>query len=82
MSTVLKDTSMVTTPELRSQFESAFSKIVRSLGPEVQKKWGGTMTWKDDRSYPEIQSELIREFSPQARSAYVSLLNKLSRGRI
>ena len=73
---------MVTTPELRSQFESAFSKIVRSLEPGIQKKWGGSMTWKDDRSYPEIQPDLIKDFTPQARAAYVSLLNKRSRGRI
>lgn len=73
---------MITTPELRNVFERSFSKIVRSLPPELQKKWDGAITWKDDRSYPQIQPEMIQLLPPQAKAAYVSLLNKLSRGTI
>ncbi len=73
---------MLTTPELRSQFEAAFSRIVRSVSADLQKKWGGVITWKDDRSYPEIHPDVISQFTPGARAAYVTLLNKLSRGRL
>lgn len=73
---------MITTPELRRQFEISFTKLVRSLSPESQKRWDGTISWKNDNSYPDIQANLIKEMPDAARAVYVSLLNKLSRGRI
>jgi hypothetical protein len=73
---------MITTPELRSQFDKAFVKIVKSLPTELQRKWNGSILWKDEHSYPEIEPKLLRELPTPARAAYVTLLNKLSRGRI
>ena len=73
---------MLTTPDLRRQFESSFHKIIRSLTPELQKKWDGEIVWKDDRSYPAIQAEMIALLPAASKAVYVSLLNKLSRGRI
>ena len=73
---------MVTTPELRGQFEKSFSKLVKTLSPQVQKKWNGEIIWKDNHSYPDIQQEIIQQLTPAAKAVYVSLLNKLSRGRI
>jgi hypothetical protein len=73
---------MITTPELRRQFEISFTKLVRSLSPESQKRWDGNISWKNDNSYPDIQANLIKEMPDAARAVYVSLLNKLSRGRI
>ncbi len=73
---------MITTPELRSQFDKAFTKIVKSLPIEMQRKWNGSIVWKDDHSYPEIEPNMLRELPTAARSAYVTLLNKLSRGHI
>ena len=73
---------MVTTPELRRQFEISFTKLVRTLSPEFQKKWDGNISWKNDNSYPEIQVTIIKELPDAARAVYVSLLNKLSRGKI
>ncbi len=49
---------------------------------DLQKKWDGIIDWKDDRSYPHIQPEIIRDLQPEAKAAYVTLLNKLSRGTI
>ena len=73
---------MLTTPELRRQFEVSFSRIVRSVSPEFQKKWDGIIEWKDERSYPHIQAEVIQQLPDAAKAGYVSLLNKLSRGKI
>ncbi len=73
---------MLTTPQLRSQFEASFSRIVRSVSADLQKKWGGAIAWKDDRSYPEIHPDIIGQLTPGAKAAYVTLLNKLSRGRL
>lgn len=73
---------MVTTPELRQQFEKSFLKIMKTLTPELQKKWSGNLSWKDDNSYPNIEPELIKSLPPAGKAAYVTLLNKLSRGRI
>lgn len=73
---------MVTTPELRVQFNRSFSKIAKCLSPELQKKWDGIITWKDDHSYPDIDPLVIDGLSTAGKSAYVSLLNKLSRGKI
>ena len=73
---------MVTTPELRRQFEISFTRLVRTLSPEFQKKWDGIISWKNDNSYPEIQAAIVKEMPDAARAVYVSLLNKLSRGRI
>lgn len=73
---------MLTTPELRNQFERSFLKIVKGLPSELQKKWDGTITWKDEHSYPDIQSEIVQQLPQAAKSAYVTLLNKLSRGKI
>jgi|GEM_PF-1318370 len=73
---------MFTTPELRHEFERSFSNIVRSLPAELRKKWDGIITWKDDRSYPDIQLEIVQQLPQAAKAVYVSLLNKLSRGKI
>lgn len=73
---------MVTTPELRRQFDISFTKLVRSLSPEFQKKWDGVILWKNDTSYPDIQADIIKGMPDSAKAMYVSLLNKLSRGRI
>jgi hypothetical protein len=73
---------MPTTPELKNRFNSAFSKIMKHATPELQKKWGGIIDWKDNKQYPEIAPEIIKELPPGAKAAYVTLLNKLSRGVI
>jgi len=73
---------MLLTPELKNKFNSAFSKIMRHAAPELQKKWDGIIEWKDNKSYPEISPEIIKELPPGAKAAYVTLLNKLSRGTI
>jgi hypothetical protein len=73
---------MNTTPELRQQFDKSFSKILKTLEPELQKKWSGSIIWKDEHSYPSIEPELIKSLPPAGKAAYVTLLNKLSRGRI
>ncbi len=73
---------MFITPDLRSQFELLFRKIIKSLHPDVQKKWDGVIYWKDEYSYPDIQKEIISELPPSAKANYVSLLNKLSRGKM
>jgi hypothetical protein len=73
---------MVITPELKDKFQSSFARIMRRTPPELQKKWSGTMEWKDMRSYPIIQPEILQGMPPEAKAAYVTLLNKLSRGNI
>jgi len=73
---------MLTTPELRRQFEKSFSKIMKSGSPELHKKWDGIIEWKDERSYPGIQLEIIQQLPTAEKAVYVSLLNKLSRGKI
>ena len=73
---------MLTTPELRTQFQMSFSKIIKRLPAELQKKWDGVITWKDEHSYPNIQAEMIEQLPPAAKYAYIVLLNKLSRGKI
>lgn len=73
---------MLTTPELRGQFEKSFRKIMKKLSPELQQKWDGVIAWKDEHSYPDIESAIIKELPVADKAAYVSLLNKLSRGRI
>lgn len=71
---------MLTTPELRRQFERSFSRIIKTLPSEIQKKWDGVITWPNEHSYPTIPPDIIRQMSPAAKTMYVSLLNKLSRG--
>jgi len=73
---------MVITAELKSRFNGSFIKIMKHASPELQKKWDGVIDWKDDRSYPHIQPEIISGLQPEAKAAYVTLLNKLSRGTI
>jgi len=73
---------MVISQELKGQFNASFSRLMKSTPPELQKKWDGQITWKDDRSYPHIQTEIIQELPPAAKAWYVTLLNKLSRGKI
>ncbi len=71
---------MLTTPELRYQFEKSFMRVIKTLPHDIQKKWDGIIAWPNEHSYPAIQPEIIRQLSPAARSMYVSSLNKLSRG--
>jgi len=70
------------TPELQSKFQSSFHRIMKATPPELQKKWNGNIEWKDMRSYPHIQPEIIQELPAGAKAAYITLLNKLSRGNI
>ena len=70
---------MTITNELKSKFNSTFSKIMKQTPPELQKKWDGLIEWKDMKSYPHIQPEVIQELPEAAKAAYVALLNKLSR---
>jgi hypothetical protein len=73
---------MIITPELQSKFNASFFRIMRQTPPELQKKWDGVIDWKDLRSFPHIQPEIIEALPTGAKAAYVTLLNKLSRGRI
>jgi hypothetical protein len=73
---------MVITKELQSKFNSSFSRIMKMTPPELQKKWDGAIEWKDMKSFPHIQPEIIKDLPPGAKAAYVTLLNKLSRGNI
>lgn len=73
---------MVNTPELQSKFNAYFGRIMKQTPAELQKKWNGKIEWKDIKSYPQIQPEIISELPPGAKAAYVNLLNKLSRGNI
>jgi hypothetical protein len=52
---------------------------MKQTSPELQKKWDGIIEWKDMKSYPHIQPEIIQELPEAAKAAYVTLLNKLSR---
>jgi len=70
---------MTITNELKSQFNSTFSKLMKQTPPELQKKWDGIIEWKDMRSYPHIQPEIIQELPAATKAAYITLLNKLSR---
>jgi hypothetical protein len=73
---------MTVTPELQSLFNSSFHRIMKHTPPELQKKWNGKIDWPDMKSYPHIQPEIIQELPDGAKAAYVTLLNKLSRGNI
>ena len=73
---------MVITPELQSKFIASFGRIMKMTPPDLQKKWNGKIEWPDFRSYPLIQPEIISELPPGAKAAYVTVLNKLSRGAI
>ena len=73
---------MIITPELQSKFNASFGKIMKHTSPDLQSKWDGMIEWKDTKSYPHIQPEVIKELPAGAKAAYVTLLNKLSRGSI
>ncbi len=73
---------MTITPELKNKFQSSFARIMKQTPPDLQKKWNGTIEWKDMKSYPHIEPEIIQALPPGAKAAYVTLLNKLSRGII
>jgi hypothetical protein len=73
---------MTITPELKSKFNAYFGRIMKNTPPELQKKWDGKIEWPDQRSYPQIQPEIIAELPEGAKAAYINLLNKLSRGNI
>jgi hypothetical protein len=73
---------MNTTPEVQGKFNAAFSRIMKQTPPELQKTWNGVIEWVDTKSYPNIQTEVIQGLPPGAKAAYVTLLNKLSRGVI
>ncbi len=55
---------------------------MRQTPAGLQSKWNGKIEWKDLKSYPFIQPEVISELPDGAKAAYVNLLNKLSRGTI
>lgn len=73
---------MTITPDLKSKFISSFARIMKNTPAELQKKWDGNIEWKDMKSYPTIQPEIIQALPAAAKAAYVTLLNKLSRGNI
>jgi len=73
---------MVTTPDLQSKFNASFTRIMKHTSPELQKKWDNKIEWTDDHSYPVIEPEIIKGLPDGAKQAYVTLLNKLSRGNI
>ena len=73
---------MVITPELKSKFNACFGRIMKHTPPDLQKKWDGVIEWSDLKSYPNIQPEIIQALPAGAKHAYVTLLNKLSRGTI
>ena len=73
---------METTFELRGKFETAFAKIIKSLPADQQKQWDGHIAWNSEKSYPDVQPSIISLLSPAAKATYVSLLNKLSRGKL
>jgi hypothetical protein len=73
---------MTTTPELQRKFNDYFTRIMKQTPAELQKVWNGNIEWEDMRSYPNIQTEVIQNLPPGAKAAYISLLNKLSRGTI
>ncbi len=73
---------MTITPALQSQFNASFHRIMRQTSAELQKKWNGKIEWKDMKSFPTIAPEVIAELPDGAKAAYITLLNKLSRGII
>lgn len=73
---------MTITPELQNKFNSSFHRIMRQTSAELQKKWNGKIEWKDMKSFPTIAPDVIAELPDGAKAAYVTLLNKLSRGNI
>jgi len=73
---------MIITPELKSKFHSSFARIMKQTPADLQKKWDGNIDWKDMKSYPHIQPEIIQGLPEGAKAAYITLLNKLSRGNI
>jgi len=73
---------MVITPDLQSKFNASFARIMKQTDPVLQKKWNGKIEWIDMKSYPHIDPEVIKELPAAAKAAYVTLLNKLSRGTI
>lgn len=77
-----KSLVMTITPELKNKFQASFERIMKQASPEIQKKWNGSIEWKDMKSYPFIEPEIIQALPEGAKAAYVTLLNKLSRGNI
>lgn len=73
---------MTITPDLQSKFNASFSRIMKQTDLALQKKWNGKIEWTDMKSYPHIDPEVIKELPAPAKAAYVTLLNKLSRGTI
>ena len=73
---------MTITPELQRRFNEAFYRIMKQTPVELQKKWDGAIEWESMKTYPNIQTEVIQELPAGAKAAYVTLLNKLSRGTI
>lgn len=69
-------------PELQLRFDDAFCRIMKQTPAELQTTWNGNIEWEDGKMYPKIQAEVIQSLPPAAKAAYVSLLNKLSRGSI
>ena len=76
------DHIMHITADLQYKFNTSFARIMKGVPQDLQKKWSGIIEWKDDRSYPEISPDVIKELPPAAKAAYITLLNKLSRGII
>jgi hypothetical protein len=73
---------MTITPELQSKFNACFGRIMKQTPPALQTKWNGKIEWSGSNSYPNIAPEVIAELPPGAKAAYITLLNKLSRGTI
>lgn len=73
---------MTITPDLQNKFNASFHRIMRQTSAELQKKWGGKIEWRDMKSFPTIEPQIISELPDGAKAAYVTLLNKLSRGTI
>lgn len=73
---------MTITSELQNKFNSSFHRIMRQTPAELQKKWNGKIEWTDMRSFPTIEPSVIAALPDGAKAAYVTLLNKLSRGNI
>jgi hypothetical protein len=70
------------TTELRNRFDMSFHKIISHLAPALREKWDGKIEWHDNKLYPTIEQAIIKQLPVGAHAAYVSLLNKLSRGDI
>lgn len=65
--------------EIHAKFNIAFSKIMKRMTPDLQKKWNGTIDWPAGKSTPNIPAEIVEGMTPEAKAAYVLLLNNLSR---